>query len=99
MNAATLQVVISAAIRLLDLVDRVARKRFDNSSELEAYIAERNQVRKELVDLAVQLQGDESPDQDESSDDAQTDEPDEDDTDPGTEGGPADETPTDSQPV
>lgn len=57
MDPATAQVLVSAVIRGLDLIGRVAEKQFDNKEELEAYIAERNQVRKELVAHALELGG------------------------------------------
>jgi hypothetical protein len=57
MDPTTAQVLVSAVIRGLDLIGRVAEKQFDSREELEAYIAERNQVRKELVALAIELGG------------------------------------------
>lgn len=62
MNAATIQLILSALVQVLDLVGRVAEKQFDSREELDAYIEKRNQVREELVSLSLELGGqDEDP--------------------------------------
>ena len=48
--------IVSAVIRGLDLIDRFATS-FDSEEELNEYIAERDQVRQELVAHARELGG------------------------------------------
>lgn len=65
MDAATAQLIVSSVLRVLDLVSRVAEKKFDSREELEAYIAERNALRKQLVELAQQATEEEPEDDEE----------------------------------
>lgn len=54
MSPAMVQALISATIRALDLIDRF-NSSFDSQEELNNYIAERDAVRNELVQLSRQL--------------------------------------------